>query len=248
MAWLNLDLGIQTCLFDGLDGYAETWLQFLFPFYLWMIILFIIQFYRKFPALANRLGGENAVQVLATLLLLSYTELQRTVITIMSFTTLEYPDGVVRYVWLYDANVEFFKGKHLFLGLQGRALQGQVSVLDWNVACFSHATDHYQHCRICGLELADNFSGFINPGNCQFQWCIQEMVLQLPPVFFLPPAGSICRKCTLCQAQRRQCHSRGGHISWTYPVSSHCSARFAFYAPLVCHYMYTSPLSPQRLH
>jgi hypothetical protein len=65
------------------------------------------------------LGGENAVKVLATLLLLSYTKLQRTVVTILSFTSLKYPDGVVRYVWLYDANVDFFKGKHLYLGIAG---------------------------------------------------------------------------------------------------------------------------------
>ena len=119
LAWLNLDLGINTCLFKGMDGYAETWLQFIFPIYMWMIILLIIQFYRKFPNLAGRLGGKNAVKVLATLLLLSYTKLQRTVVTILSYARLEYPGGVVRYVWLYDANLEFFKGKHLYLGMAG---------------------------------------------------------------------------------------------------------------------------------
>ena len=119
LAWLNLDLGIGTCLFDGMDGYTATWLQFVFPVYLWMIILAIILFYRKFLNLARRLGQENAVKVLATLLLLSYTKLQRTVVTIMSFTSLEYPSGEVRYVWLYDVNVKFFKGKHLYLGIAG---------------------------------------------------------------------------------------------------------------------------------
>jgi hypothetical protein len=37
----------------------------------------------------------------------------------MSFTTLEYPDGTTHYVWLQDSNVEFFKGKHLYLGIAG---------------------------------------------------------------------------------------------------------------------------------
>ena len=59
------------------------------------------------------------MKVLATLLLLSYTKLQRTVVTILSFTTLQYPDGKVRHVWLYNANVELFKRKHLFLGIAG---------------------------------------------------------------------------------------------------------------------------------
>ena len=59
LAWLNLNLGISTCLFDGMDGYAETWFQFVFPAYLWLIILLIFLFYNKFPALAYRLGGRN---------------------------------------------------------------------------------------------------------------------------------------------------------------------------------------------
>ena len=36
IAWLNLDLGIDTCFFDGMDAYTETWLQFAFPLYLWL--------------------------------------------------------------------------------------------------------------------------------------------------------------------------------------------------------------------
>jgi predicted outer membrane repeat protein len=119
LAWLNLDLGISTCLFNGMDGYIGVWLQFVFPAYLWLIVFFIIQLYKRCPQLANRLGGKNAVKVLATLILLSYTKLQRTVVTILSFTRLEYPDGSIRHVWLYDANVGFLKGKHLYLGIAG---------------------------------------------------------------------------------------------------------------------------------
>ena len=34
IAWLNLDLGIETCFYDGMDAYARTWLQFIFPVYI----------------------------------------------------------------------------------------------------------------------------------------------------------------------------------------------------------------------
>ena len=37
IAWLNLDLGIETCFYDGMDAYAQTWLQFAFPLYVWII-------------------------------------------------------------------------------------------------------------------------------------------------------------------------------------------------------------------
>jgi len=39
IAWLNLDLGIQTCFYNGMDAYAKTWLQFAFPIYIWLITI-----------------------------------------------------------------------------------------------------------------------------------------------------------------------------------------------------------------
>ena len=33
IAWLNLDFGIETCFYNGLDAYTKTWLQFAFPTY-----------------------------------------------------------------------------------------------------------------------------------------------------------------------------------------------------------------------
>jgi len=33
IAWLNLDLGMETCFFNGLSAYSKTWLQFVFPLY-----------------------------------------------------------------------------------------------------------------------------------------------------------------------------------------------------------------------
>ena len=116
VAWINLDLGIQSCFYHGMDGYVMTWLQFAFPLYIWAIIIFIIILSRRYHIVA-RLVGKNAVKVLATLLLLSYTKLQRTLITVFSFTYINYPDNVQRSVWLYDGNVDYLKGKHAFLSV-----------------------------------------------------------------------------------------------------------------------------------
>ena len=30
-AWLNIDFGIETCFYNGMDAYTKTWLQFVFP-------------------------------------------------------------------------------------------------------------------------------------------------------------------------------------------------------------------------
>ena len=112
IAWLNLDLGIEMCFYNGLDAYIKTWLQFIFPMYIWTIMFILIALSRHY-AFVVRLCGSNIVQVLATLFLLSYAKLIRTIIIIFQPTILIYPDGYTRRVWLYDGNVDYLKGKHI---------------------------------------------------------------------------------------------------------------------------------------
>ena len=113
IAWLNLDFGIETCFYDGMDTYSKTWLQFVFPLYLWVLVglvIFVSRFSQRF---ANILGG-NPVSVLATLILLSYAKILRTLITVIYFTHLQYPTNN-RSVWLHDANIDYLVGKHILL-------------------------------------------------------------------------------------------------------------------------------------
>ena len=112
IAWLNLDFGITTCFFDGLSGYWKTWLQFVFPLYLWAIITLIIYLSYKFQSVANFFGN-NSVPVLATLILLSYTKLLRTVITALSLSFLDISDNSRVAVWSFDGNIEYLSGKHI---------------------------------------------------------------------------------------------------------------------------------------
>ena len=112
IAWLNLDLGIETCFYNGLDAYAKTWFQFVFPFYIWLIVITIIVA-SHYSTTASKLFGNNAVQVLATLFLVSYAKILRVVITVFSFTLIVYPDGFEKKVWLLDGNIEFLRGKHI---------------------------------------------------------------------------------------------------------------------------------------
>ena len=74
LAWLNLDIGIETCFYDGMDIYVYSWLQFLFPLYLWFLISTIIVISRYTQRIAKSLG-QNPVTILATLLLMSYSKI-----------------------------------------------------------------------------------------------------------------------------------------------------------------------------
>lgn len=115
IAWVNLDFGISACFFNGLDPYAYYWLQFLFPFYLWFLIGLII-LGSKHSSRVGRLFGSNPIAVLATVILMSYTKLLQTTVGALSHNKLEYPHGT-RVVWRYDANIGYFQGKHIILGL-----------------------------------------------------------------------------------------------------------------------------------
>ena len=106
IAWLNLDLGIETCFYDGMTTYAFTWLQFLFPFYVWFLIGLIIVVSRYSSKIARSLGN-NPVATLATLFLLSYSKILRAVIIAISVTRLEYPGGIHRMVWPYDGSMPY---------------------------------------------------------------------------------------------------------------------------------------------
>ena len=112
IARLNLDEGIETCLYDGLDEYAITWLKIPLPLYMWLfagILILLSRYSSRF----SKLVGKNSVQVLATLFLISYTRLLQLIISVFSFVMITYPDGYREKVWLADGNVEYLKGKHI---------------------------------------------------------------------------------------------------------------------------------------
>ena len=85
IAWLNFDLGIETCFYNGMDAYVKIWLQFAFPLYIWVVVGMIIIGSHYLGKVA-RLFGSNPIAVLATLFLLSYAKLLRTVIAALSYT------------------------------------------------------------------------------------------------------------------------------------------------------------------
>ena len=115
IAWLNLDLGIETCFFKGMNTYSKVWLQFVFPVYLWVMVGLIV-ILAHYSSRAGRLIGSNSVPVLATLFILSYAKLLRTIIAAVSFTLIEFEDGSpYSTVWLWDGNVQYLTPKHSVL-------------------------------------------------------------------------------------------------------------------------------------
>ena len=116
ISFTNLDLGIETCFYDGMDGYAKMWLQLFFPVYLIIIAIFII-ITSRYSSRIFRLTYTRSLPVLATLFLLSYTGVLRTVLTILfSYSYITHlPSGHQQIVWSVDASVPLFGVKFTIL-------------------------------------------------------------------------------------------------------------------------------------
>ena len=114
IAWLNLDLGIKTCFYDGLNMYSLTWLQYVFPAYIWLLAIFFIVL-AHYSSLMSRLLGGNSVPVLATLFLLTYNKILRNIINTINLTRVEIPGAPSKLVWTHDGNLNYLDSNHVFL-------------------------------------------------------------------------------------------------------------------------------------
>ena len=75
ISWLNLELGIDTCYFEGMDTYAKTWIQLVFPFYIMFIVALVIIISSYSSKFSKVIGKKDPVATLATLILFSYATL-----------------------------------------------------------------------------------------------------------------------------------------------------------------------------
>ena len=113
ISWLNLELGIDTCYFPGMDAYIKTWLQLAFPAYVILLVVSVIIISSYSTRFSNLIGKKNPVATLATLILLSYAKLLEICFKSLSLGILEYPDGSSKMLWLPDATVKYLSGKHI---------------------------------------------------------------------------------------------------------------------------------------
>jgi len=105
----NLDLGIETCFYNGMTDYTKTWLQLAFPLYLFLIAILLIVISR-YSIKIQRMTAQRVLPVLATLFLLSYTKILSTICSVLfSYRKLTcVPSQIVTYVWPVDTSVTLF--------------------------------------------------------------------------------------------------------------------------------------------
>ena len=111
IALINLELGFPLCFYDGMDELVSRCLQFVFPIYIWSIVIVIIYLSRYSSKLA-KMTGPHSVAVLITLVHLSYSKILATICNTLTFSSVKTEDDIYT-VWFFAGHMEFGKGLHV---------------------------------------------------------------------------------------------------------------------------------------
>ena len=112
---MNLNLGFPLCFYDGMTTAIKIGLQFTFPVYLWTIVIVFIVLSRYSTRVSNQTAA-SSVQVLATLIHLSFSKLLITSIDILIYTRVKTGNNDIITVWYKDGSVVYLQDKeHIIL-------------------------------------------------------------------------------------------------------------------------------------
>ena len=112
---MNLNLGFPLCFYDGMTTAIKTGLQFIFPVYLWSIVIVFIVLSRYSTRVSNQTAA-SSVQVLATLIHLSFSKLLITSIDILVYALVKTGNNDTITVWYGDGSVVYLQDKeHIIL-------------------------------------------------------------------------------------------------------------------------------------
>ena len=158
VAWFNLNIGMSVCFYNGFDVFGQVVLNLLVPLFVWTGLGLLILISSKSSGI-TRFVGKNAVKVLATIILLSYTTILQAEVAVFSCSTIYYPNNTSKQHWLPDGNVLCWRGKHLALVVIG-GLFGIATVLYTLMLLFIQPLQRYSHVR--GLRWVAKLKPFFD--------------------------------------------------------------------------------------
>jgi hypothetical protein len=152
LSWLNLDLGISTCFYDGMEAFGKTMLLFVFPIYIWLISATIIILSNRYISF-TRLFGETSVKVLSTLILLSYSKMFRVAIGALNLKSINvYIDNstsISKVRWALDGNIPYFDPqRHLTLFVIAILCIMLLLPFSMSLLCIRHVYSLSNCCRV----------------------------------------------------------------------------------------------------
>ena len=113
----TLNLGIETCFYEGMTPLQTVWWQLSFPLYLFFLMIVIVFLSRRYKW--KQITGLSIIQAFGTLLLLCYIEILDYTFEILSPERITTLSGNRTLRWTVDPSVVYFRGAHGFLAVVG---------------------------------------------------------------------------------------------------------------------------------
>ena len=188
ISFLNINLGVEVCFYDGMNALARAGLQLLFPAYLFLLMGGIAVLARSQYRCSKCFSSSrfNANEMFGTLLVLCYTSILESCVEILGVVRVQTlanacNDTLIR--WVVDPTVPYFHGWHAALGAIAIALVLFYIILFPLVLLFP--TYVYQHLP----KLKPFFDALYNPFKKEFRfWLALRLMLRSIPlvlVFFV---------------------------------------------------------------
>ena len=115
IALLSLNLGIETCFYNGMTMMVRVFLTLLFPTYLFILMGVITLFAQVCNC--KCFATFSAAKTFSTLLLLCYIRVLATCIESLAAVSIKSLDGNLSIRWVVDANQPYFQGWHAAIGI-----------------------------------------------------------------------------------------------------------------------------------
>ena len=130
ISWLNLNLGFPLCFYDGMTELQKSGLTLLFPIYLLFIIGLLVILSRFSTAVSNHLS-KSSVQVLVTIVHLSFTQLLQAVLAVFGSAEvfIENENSFTKeVVWYCNGATVYASTKHRWLMIITSVVVGLILI------------------------------------------------------------------------------------------------------------------------
>ena len=179
ISFLNINLGVEACFYDGMDALARTGLQLVFPAYLFLLMGLITVLARsKYRCSKCFINSKfNANEMFGTLLILCYSSILESCIEILGVVRIQTLAGDTLIRWVVDPTVPYFHGWHGVLGAIAIILVLLYTALFPLVLLFP--TYVYQYLP----KLKPFFDALYNPFKKEFRfWLAFRLILRSIPL------------------------------------------------------------------
>ena len=177
ISWLNLELGIDTCYFPGMDSFSKSLLQLVFPVYIILLVVLVIIISSRSSRFSNFIGKKDPVASLATLIFLSIIKFYDSYFYVNTrFSWLFYSNNSSEVLWLPDATLQLRAYKLIALIVIPTLLFVAVTVFTCLLCC----TQLVRYCSrwniFVNLKLHTFIEAYYIPFNRKHRYWIAVLI------------------------------------------------------------------------